>query len=265
MLRIASAFLALVALFGCAPSEAVQPPVNPRAIAVLVSTDPWLMVIGSDTPRVALYDDGYVIYAEQTSEDQYVHMAARLTPSELARVKAKLLAFTTDPVPTQINLRPGWTDQPETNIALDVDGHKLITYINGRLGPVEELDGTLRKPANADPLPAQVEGLIQYLSEFRVANAKPWVPEQLEVMLWDYGYAPEASIQWPSDWPGLHDPTTLKRGDDSYSVFLPGKQEEKLIEFLATRKDKGAIEVDGKKMVASYRRVFPRWKDAFRG
>src|SRR4249919_2017860 len=103
MLRIASAFLALVALFGCAPSEAVQPPVNPRAIAVLVSTDPWLMVFGSDTPRFALYDDGYVIYAEQTYEDEYVHMAARLTPSGLASVKAKLLAFTADSVPKQIN------------------------------------------------------------------------------------------------------------------------------------------------------------------
>jgi hypothetical protein len=264
MFRIAFAFLTVVALFGCAAREAVQPPANPRAIAVLVSTDPWLMVVGSDTPRFALYDDGYVIYAQQTSEDDYVHMVARLTPSQLAGVKAKLLAFTADPVPKQVNLRPGWTDQPETHIALDVDGHKLVTYIYGGLGPVDELDtGTLRKPDHADPLPAQVEGLIEYLSEFRVANAQPWVPEQLEVMLWDYSYAPEASIQWPSKWPGLSAPTTRKRGD-AYSVFLPGTEEEALIALLATRNEKGAVEVDGKKWAVSYRRVFPRWREAFR-
>ena len=264
MLRIAAAFLAFVALFGCVAREAVVPPANPRAIAVLLSTDPWLMVIGSDTPRFALYDDGYVIYAEQTSGDEHVHMVARLTPSELAEVKAKLLTFTADPVPKQINVRPGLTDQPETHIALDVDGRKLVTYIYGRLGPVEGRNvGRARKQDRANVLPAQVDGLIAYLSGFRVANAQPWVPEQLEVMLWDYSYAPASSIQWPSNWPGLKAPTTRKRGD-AYSVFLPGTEEEALKAFLATRNEKGAVELDGKKWAVSYRRVFPSWREAFR-
>lgn len=263
MLRIASALLALIALFGCAASQAVQPPAHPRAIAVLLTTDPWLMVVGSDTPRFALYDDGYVIYAQQTSGQDYVHMVARLTPSELASVKAKLLAFAADPVPKQIDVRPGRSDQPETHVGLDVDGHKLVTYIYGSLAPVEELDKEKpREQEHGDAVPAQVAGLIEYLSEFRVANAQPWVPEQLEVMFWDYSYAPEASIRWPSNWPGLNAPTTRKRGD-AYSVFLPGTEEQALIAFLATQNEKGAVEVDGNKWAASYRRVFPRWRAAF--
>ncbi len=33
-----------------------------RPIFTLIQTDPWLMVMGSDTPMVCLYDDGTLIY-----------------------------------------------------------------------------------------------------------------------------------------------------------------------------------------------------------
>lgn len=263
MLRIVFAFLALFASFGSFASEAAQPLEGPRPIAVLLTTDPWLMVVGSDTPRFALYDDGQVIFVEQTSEGRYTHMAARLSPSELAGVKAKLLAFTAHPVPKRINLRPGWTDQPESRFFLDVDGHKLVTSVYG-LASVKDTSVSPRgEQDGADALPAAIKGLHQYLSEFHVASAKQWIPNQLEVMLWDYSYAPGASIKWRTDWPGLSHPTTRKRGD-AYSIFLPGTQEQALVAFLATRNEKGAVEVARKKWAVSYRRVFPRWRDAFR-
>lgn len=36
-----------------------------QPLIVLVETDPWLMAIGSDSPRFALYDDGLVIYRHE--------------------------------------------------------------------------------------------------------------------------------------------------------------------------------------------------------
>ena len=42
----------------------IDPYAGPRPIAVLIQANPWLNVIGSDTPMVAIYDDGQVIYIE---------------------------------------------------------------------------------------------------------------------------------------------------------------------------------------------------------
>lgn len=264
MLRIVCALLILIASFGSSASEATQPPAGPRPIAVLLTTNPWLMVIGSDTPWFALYDDGLVIYLEQTSKDKYTHMSARLTPSELASVKTKLLSFIAVPAPQEINLRPGWTDQPESHFFLDVDGHKQVTYVYG-LGTPADSEAELPDGQEvADALPDSIKGLHQYLAEFHVAGATKWVPELLEVMIWDYSRAPDASIPWPAHWPGLSDPTTRKRRDD-YSIYLPGSEEEALVAFLATQKEKGAIEIDGKNWAAAYRYVLPRWRDAFKG
>jgi hypothetical protein len=262
MLRIVVSLLLLMVPFGSSASEANQPPAGPRPIAVLLTTDPWLMVIGSDTPWFALYDDGLVIYLEQTAKGRYTHMAARLPPTELASVKAKLLSFIAEPVPKEINARPGWTDQPESRFFLDVDGHRLVTYVYGLGTPANSEEELLAGGKAADVLPDSIKDLHQYLSEFRVATATKWIPDQIEVMIWDYSRAPDASIQWPAHWPGLSDPTTRKRRDD-YSMFLPGKEEDALVAFLATRKERGAIEIDGKKWAASYRPVFPRWRDAF--
>lgn len=264
MRRIVLALVTLIASFGSFASETAQPRVGPRPVAVWLITSSWSMVIDAETPWFALYDDGQAIFVEQASAGQYTHMATRLTPSEMADVKAKLLAFIAEPVPKKIDLAPGVTDQPVSHFYLDVDGHKAATSIYGlgtRAGAVRRR--TAGQQRVADVLPANLEGLHRYLSQFHQAQAKKWVPDQLEVMLWDYSYAPEASIPWPRNWPGLDDPTTLRRGD-AYSVFLPGTQEEALIAFLASRKEKGAVELGGRKWAAAYRPVFPRWADAFR-
>lgn len=255
MVRIVLTLLMLVASFGCLAAEARLPFEGPRPVAVLLITDSWSMVVGAGTPRFALYEDGRVIYVEQTSVREYTHMEAHLASQELANVKATLLGFAKEPVSKEIDVRPGLTDQPESLFFIDVDGHMLVTSVYG-LGARADAD---REPT---PLPARIRGLHRYLTEFRVPGAKKWIPDQLEVMLWDYSYAPEASIRWPATWPGLSDPTTLKRGS-AYSIFLAGTQEEDLRAFLASRKPKGAVEIDGRKWAASYRPVFPKWRDAF--
>jgi hypothetical protein len=85
-------------------------------------------------------------------------------------------------------------------------------------------------------------------------------------MIWGYEYAPDKSIYWPKNWPGLKSPNTLRRGD-SYSIFLPGKEIPKLVDLLAKQKEKGAVEIDGKKWAVSIRYTFPSepvWFNVFR-
>lgn len=259
MLRIALTFFALAASCGAMATGAPQSAEGPRAIAVLLTTDPWLMVIGSDTPQFALYDDGKVIYVDRTSGRQSTRMTAILTSSELADAKSTLLTFVKDPVPETIDLRPGWTDQPESRFFLEIDGHRLVTSVGG-LGDSADVDK--RDSGDGDALPASIRDLHRYMSGFHAVAATKWIPDQIEVMFWDYSYAPEASIQWPLAWPGLGDPTTQRRGD-AYSIFLAGSQEEALIAFLATRNQKGAVELGGRKWAVSYRPVFPAWREAF--
>lgn len=260
MIRKFFVFLALSVPCGSMAVEAMKSPAEPRPIAGLLTIDPWSMVVGSDTPQFALYEDGQVIFLEEKEGGEHVHMTAHLTEAELTDVKAKLLSFVDEPIPKKINLRPGWTDQPQTHLFFDFDGHKVTTsvYGLGTSGVIGEAGGET-KP---DTPPAGLMALHQYMSEFQLARAQRWIPEQLEVMLWDYSYAPDTSIQWPSHWPGLNHPTTRKRGD-TYSIFLPGEQEEALIAFLATRKEKGAVALAGKKWAMSYRRVFPAWRSVF--
>lgn len=117
----------------------------------------------------------------------------------------------------------------------------------------------------ADPLPQSVAALHKHLVG-RTCEGAPWIPEHVEVMLSPYEYAPEKSIRWPAEWPGLDSREAAQRGD-SYSIYLPGSRLKELRAFLQTRNAKGAVDVGGKKWMASYRHVFPSepvWSKAFR-
>ena len=89
----------------------------------------------------------------------------------------------------------------------------------------------------------------------------------MEVMIWPYENAPDASSVWPKEWPGINSQRSMKRGD-SYSIFLDGALLPKLRKFLETGKARGAVEIGGKKWDVSYRFAFPSepvWRNEFYG
>lgn len=106
--------------------------------------------------------------------------------------------------------------------------------------------------------PAPIAAAYAILRGFSRPDARDWLPDKIEVMIWPYEYAPEASIDWPKDWPGLDDPTTVKRGKDSYSLYLRSADYPALTAFLETRKEKGAVRIGGHKWTASIRFPFPQ-------
>jgi hypothetical protein len=120
---------------------------------------------------------------------------------------------------------------------------------------------------SADSVPDELLELHKFLSSIEYADSKEWIPKYVEVMIWPYEYAPDASIAWPKDWPSLDSDRSRKRGD-SYSIFLDGSLLPDLRSFLHTRKEKGAVEIGGRKWAVSFRQVFPSeptWRKAFQG
>jgi hypothetical protein len=105
-------------------------------------------------------------------------------------------------------------------------------------------------------LPAEVRDALKRIDQERTRSGTPWLPPEIEVMLWPYEYAPEASIHWPADWPGLTAASTRRRGD-SFSVFVPSSKLSELLKFIASRKERGAVAIEGKKMAISFRFPFP--------
>ena len=219
------------------PSLVRAEQVEPKPEVLLVETDPWAIVIGADIPAFAMYDDGTVIY-----RDGDVYRTVRLTTQRRAEVLS-VMRFSeklTDYSGSDA------TDQPTTSVLL---------VENGKISGAS-VYGSLARDQSRSAVPAKVVAAYDLLRKFSEPTATPWLPRTIEVMIWPYDYAPESSIQWPREWPGLKDSATVKRGD-SYSIFLPAEHFEELKAFLGTRREKGAVEIGHKKWAVSWRLPFP--------
>ena len=250
-------------------AQDIDPFKGPQPIAVLIQTDPWLMVIGSDTPMIAIYNNGLVVYEKREKEKEPVLFVKQLNTNELADVQKKLISLGDyKKLKRYYDLAPAITDLPETRIYLSPEVGDLVTTVYGLMVQDTYLPAysTFGDKGKVDKLPAVLKELHEYLTSLDFTDATPWTPPYVEVMIWGYDYAPEDSIHWPKEWPGLDSPSTLKRRD-AYSIFLPGTDLPRLRDFLKTQKEKGAVEISGKKWAASVRFTFPGepiWRRKFR-
>ena len=256
--------LCLAPLFAAAEFNPFE---GPMPIAIFIQSDPWDMVIGSDTPRVAVYENGEVILVKKIN-DRPVYHRVMLDKDALARLSEQL-----KPVLAMKDLKSGYeiapnvTDQPQAMFYFRDGTREITTAVYGLRAADTKLPAYTRNPDSpvTDVPPAELLKLHKWLCELDYPKSEEWTPKYVEVMLWDYSYAPDPSIQWPKPWPALNSYRAMKRGN-SYSIFLDGSILPKLRKFLATQKKRGAIQIDGKKMAASYRSTFPGepfWHRAF--
>lgn len=213
----------------------------PAPIVVLLERDPWAMVVGSDSPKFALYEDGMIIQRTDTG-----YSKARLTEAELTQFLEQLELDAIHRFYGRY-VTSDWTDQPE---------QALLVY-RGEKPTFVSVYGSLNEPEVRAKVPREIVTAYDRLSAFSHSRSEAWFPEYVEVMIWPYEYAPGPSIHWPEGWPGLSDPKTERRGEDSFSIFIPSAQLAELRSFLKRRSDKGAIEIDGRKWAASTRFPFP--------
>jgi hypothetical protein len=263
MKRFAPLALAALTLSLCAAE--FHPFDGPKPVAVLIQTDPWAMVIGADSPRVAVYEDRVVIFFRKSKEGGTYHYR-KLSEAEFSDIEKHLAPVVgLKELKHFYSLRPNVTDQPEAIFY----ARELVTRVYGLKAPGTKLGDSYvrsdgRKP---DDVPDELRELHNYLCSRDYRDSKEWSPKYVEVMIWPYEYAPDASIVWPKEWPALNSDRARKRGD-SYSIFLDGTVLPRLQRFLQTRKEKGAVEIRGKKWAVSFRAVFPSepiWKKSFEG
>lgn len=245
----------------------IRPFDGPNPVAVLVQTDPWAMVIGSDTPRVAVYEDGEIIFLKKTN-GTFAYHHWKLLQAELTEFKNRLVPVgKLKDLKNFYDARPHFTDQPEAMFYLRTDQRELVTRVYGLTAPSTRLPAHTSFPGGSKPhgIPKELLELHRFLCSIDYADSEPWTPRYLEAMVWPYEYAREASIIWPSKWPGLESERAFRRGD-SYSIFMDGNVLPNLREFLGTRKERGAVEIGGRKWMVSCRFTFPSepvWRKAF--
>ena len=212
---------------------------GPMPEIVLLERDPWGEVLGSDSPRFALYSDGQVIYR---TEDGF--RSVHLSEPEIHSIKNSLSKADSPALYGEYDVAHA-TDQPDSSLLVYGDPPMFLSFY----GSLDDQQVTSR-------LPAAVAKAFSTIRSFKSARSEPWMPAQIEVMIWPYEYAPEPSIHWKKEWPDLSAPSTIQRGD-SYSLFLPSSEMRSLKSFLAQRNPKGAVEIEGRKWAASYRIPFP--------
>ncbi len=263
-MRLSLALLLIATSIACAPARqsTVQPQPDqvaffdrpltlvaarqskmPAPTIVLLEPDPWSNVLGSDSPSFVLYEDGTVI--RRTANGYGI---SRLSGEQQTQFLKGLNIEALRPWYGRFVVEQA-TDQPEQD---------LLVY-RGKQPLFISVYGSLKEPSVRAKVPGAIVAAFDRIKEFKHAPTNDWLPEKIEVMIWPYEYAPDASIKWPAEWPDLSDPSTMKRGD-SFSIFVPSSELAELKAFLSRRKEKGAIEIDGKKWAASIRFPLPHEK-----
>lgn len=215
-----------------------------RPLIVLLETDPWLMVIGSDVPSFVLYEKGQIIYKVIKRRKAKLYEAT-LSKDELSKV---ITMFSISDSIYALDDREivisNATDQPSNNLYLNITQEKMISLYG-------YLDEESRKYA-----PKVFLSVYDKIKAYRSDSAKEWLPKKIELMFGDYDHAPK-SRPWIIGFPDLNSSTTIKRDKDSYSVFIDKEQFEEFKAYYLKAKEKEAIEINGRKMAVYIRFPFP--------
>jgi hypothetical protein len=236
-------------LTGVAAAAPFDPFKGPTPLAVLIEHPPSEV---SDGPRVAVYADGDVIFIRKAGRRSVYHKA-NLGPTALRALTDSWQPLLNGSRMDKNYSISTWTHDGSTIIFLQGARRMVVTGVYG-LTCERQSQGGFAHPEKAPP--ADLVEVHKRLCAIDAAEAKEWVPPFVEVTLWDYSSASEVSIHWPKAWPGLKS-DRAKRRVDGYSIFLDGTLLPELRTFLATQREKGAVEIAGKKWEASYRHTFP--------
>jgi ankyrin repeat protein len=220
-----------------------QTPSEPNVVFSIEEWAAWARVFGADSPAFTLYDTRDLIYFDR---QMYEYACVQLSEGEYARLLEEV-------VPKDLSMlddgymRACWTDQniyyfyfgTETGRTVYVYGHPTTNYGDDKW--TFEIPQSLRR-------------CFSTIERYQNRRAARWVPELIEVLVWDMFPTDEQFVQWPSEWPDLYSAETIRRSGVS-SVFLP---RELYDEFLALLDEsEGIVMMNGRPMVIWYRLPIP--------
>lgn len=223
----------------CLLSSIGTPAAGAEAELLLYERNPWLMVIGSDSPLVACYTDGRMIFLDRAASGRSgaVYKSFELDETELAELRSRMKAL--DALQRHYELSHA-TDQTTTELAF---------RSNGNLERISAYGG----------VPGEMAQFIDFLDAMQTraaARVESWRPSFIEVMLWPFEYARGQPAPWPNHFPGLDSPSAVKRRESSYSIYLPAAEMENLWIYLEAKQG-NAVLLDGEKWTLDLRIPFP--------
>lgn len=225
---------------------------GPEPLLVVIESNPWSMVLGADSPRVAIYENGDAIYVNGDGKSQDYRFK-RLSSQQLEAIRQQAsTVFRGTALKHQYDMR-GTTDQPVAEFYFHDANGFVATDVAGL-----ECEPSKPNPweRNVAPPPRALLDLNASLCSLNFSGSEKWSPPYAEVMMWDYNYAPGKSVPWPKTWPGLESSRTIRRGND-YSVFMDGALLPQLEAFASGIPQKSAVSIEGRKMSLSIRIPFP--------
>ena len=240
-------FALLFLVTGSASRAQKLNPVYGQPIIMLLETDPWLMVIGSDTPSFALYENGQIIYWRRSGQ--------RVENVQVQHDRAQTQAFIKTLGITDSLMQGRYafvasnaTDQPTNILLLNFEKPKQV-----------QVYGTLHNSKSEDRAQTPPAFLTVYdrLIRYDDPAATAWLPDSVEVLATAYSHSPEKPVKWNAAWHDLRSPSTVKRSEELYSIYLPKSQYEDFLKMRRQLKEKQAVEINGAKYSLSYRLPFP--------
>lgn len=215
-----------------------------RPLLVLTEENPYLMVDGSDVPRLVAYDDGLVVFDGGQRSVQLTPLHVRSFVETIATPE-----FLALPVLTRVRERGGL---PTVHIGLRLGARWKYAAVYGI--PLGIL--VLREGEAAPQGPAGFMRAYADLLAFAAPEAAPWTPESIEVMLWDFSHAGDER-PWPADVPA---PPSDWKDPPVGSIrrhVLAGSHEPALLRFLDGLAETQAVAFNGHRWSIAVRRVVP--------
>ena len=218
-------------------------------IIVLTVTDPWLMIIGSDVPSFALYENGQIIYKKIVDRKEVFYIV------KLDRDQTQSIIKSFGITDSLINMEKyteaiGRTDQPTNHLFLNFEKplmKSVYGYLNNENNPARK------------NVPNSFLTVFDKLLKFTHKNGKKWIPEKVELLVSRYSHSPEKPVHWPNKWPNLDDSTSIKRHEDLYSIYIDKEFFPDFLESKNSLKEKQAFEINGEKFAVYYRFPFPNF------
>ena len=261
--------LATVACNGTASRVASVP--HPDApLVVLMEHESWVnrsdqevphFLIGAESPRFALYEDGTVIYqvrgtmppayaTVRLDRDELASLMETVSPDELWSLEDRYsISACTDQTTSRIFI---WT--PRGRKCVSVYGVLRLPEVwwlpddpEGYEYELRELSDLIKEGRGR--LPVEFLRAYDVMLGYENPRAVPWLPERIEVLAqWSGGPA----VPWPAEWPPPASGEQLP--DDLRRVFIPPDQLPRLREFLRAEQ---CFTIQGDTWALDYRIPFP--------
>ncbi|MDB4933592.1 MAG: hypothetical protein JWP87_564 [Labilithrix sp.] len=195
----------LLSLAGCGKKPALEPTAGSfkvgglealvhKPILVLYDIDPWLMVMGSDVPRITIYEDGLSILFRPRPRAPAERLVAHLGRDDVAHLLERVRATGVDNIASYTDICH-CSDGPTTTILYRTGAYWRSISMYG-MTP----EGLPTAMPSAPPPRAFVDAR-KLLADFSPTKTETWSPELIEVMLGAFEYSSMKPLAWPSDVP----------------------------------------------------------------